>query len=194
MTERPTYIRRLDNGSLGLCSKEDAEGLAYAGQAYHLSGRPDLAGTETVVLVESDAGVEIDQASTAGNITFVKLAEAGQIDNITAGENASVFNPWAFPVKYEKDQIRRYNNALYKCVQAHTSQEDWTPDAVPALWKIISDPMEEWPAWSQPIGSFDTYSFGDKVSHKEKRWTSTVSDNVWEPGIYGWEEQNDAAE
>ncbi len=30
-----------------------------------------------------------------------------------------------------------------------------------------------------------------KVSHKEKHWISTVDSNVWEPGVYGWEESTD---
>lgn len=38
----------------------------------------------------------------------------------------------------------------------------------------------------------NSYSLGAKVSHKEKHWTSTVANNVWEPGVYGWEEVTDA--
>lgn len=75
---------------------------------------------------------------------------------------------------------------LYKCVQAHTSQADWTPDAAPALWVRVS--VEEYPEWIQPQGSADAYMLDDKVSHNEKKWTSDVDNNVWEPGIYGWSE------
>lgn len=80
---------------------------------------------------------------------------------------------------------------LYKCLQVHTSQEGWTPDAAPSLWVAISDPAEEWPAWSQPIGAQDAYPLGAKVSHGEKHWLSAVDNNVWEPGVYGWEEAAD---
>lgn len=45
-----------------------------------------------------------------------------------------------------------------------------------------------YPAWSQPIGSHDAYAAGDKVTHNEKKWVSTCNANVWEPGVYGWEE------
>lgn len=41
------------------------------------------------------------------------------------------------------------------------------------------------------IGAHDAYALGAKVSHKEKHWTSTVANNVWEPGVYGWEEATD---
>ena len=78
-------------------------------------------------------------------------------------------------------QIRRYNGALYKCVQDHTSQAEWTPDTASSLWAGTSDPAEEWPAWSQPVGAHDAYSSGAKVSHNGKHWISSVDNNVWEP-------------
>ena len=29
---------------------------------------------------------------------------------------------------------------------------------------------------------------GDKVFYNNKNWVSIVDNNVWEPGVYGWEE------
>lgn len=94
-------------------------------------------------------------------------------------------------VAYKVGQIRRYNGALYKCVQDHTSQAEWTPDTASSLWAGTSDPAEEWPAWSQPVGAHDAYSSGAKVSHNGKHWISSVDNNVWEPGVYGWTEQEE---
>ena len=34
---------------------------------------------------------------------------------------------------------RLYNDVLYKCRQAHTTQADWTPDVTPALWEVIDE-------------------------------------------------------
>lgn len=79
-----------------------------------------------------------------------------------------------------------YAGEIYRCVQAHTSQPDWTPDVVPALWAKTA--TEEWPEWVQPTGAQDAYNTGDKVSHNEKHWISTADANVWEPGVYGWDE------
>lgn len=73
-------------------------------------------------------------------------------------------------------------------LEAHTSQAEWTPDAAASLWVSVSDPAETWPDWSQPVGAHDTYAIGDKVSHNGKHWTSTADANVWEPGVYGWNE------
>ena len=64
-----------------------------------------------------------------------------------------------------------------------------------SLWVSISDPAEEWPEWSQPLGAHDAYEQGAKVSHNGKHWSSDVAANVWEPGVYGWTEAaDDAAE
>ncbi len=129
-----------------------------------------------------------NDAELATSIAFVTLAESGSIDEVTATEHTHLFSPWASGMVYAVGALRRYNDVLYRCVQAHTSQDDWTPDASASLWCKVGDPTEEYPTWSQPIGSHDAYALGDKVSHNEKKWISTVDENVWEPGVYGWEE------
>lgn len=93
----------------------------------------------------------------------------------------SLFEEWKPSVPYEVGN-RRYNafdQKLYECLQAHTSQADWRPDLVPALWKRVS--TEEWPEWVQPLGASDAYAQGAKVSHNSRHWVSLVDGNVWEP-------------
>lgn len=146
---------------------------------------------ESVSMAQAKAQEEqnpVNAALRATSIVFVALAESGQIDDTTATENVSQFASWAYPVAYAVGNIRQYNGELFRCVQAHTSQADWTPDATASLWKKVGDPTEEWPAWSQPVGAHDAYNSGDKVSHNGKHWTSNVDANVWEPGVYGWTE------
>jgi len=127
-----------------------------------------------------------DKVDVASSIAFVTLAETGAIDDETATEHTDLFSPWAEGIAYEVGNIRSYEGDLYRCVQAHTSQSDWTPDKVPALWTKIGDPTVEFPEWSQPVGAHDAYNKGDKVSFNEKHWESTIDSNVWQPGVYGW--------
>lgn len=151
-----------------------------------------------VEIVKKDiAGLMYDQGRLANaqteqrlvtDIAFVTLAESGAIDEVTATEHTDVFSPWAEGMKYVAGNLRTFGDKLYKCVQNHTSQADWTPDKTPALWVLAGDPAEEWPAWSQPVGAHDAYNKGDKSSHNEKHWISDVDGNVWEPGVYGWTE------
>ena len=42
--------------------------------------------------------------------------------------------PWAAGVAYEVGDSVTYQGTAYTCLQAHTSQVGWEPDAVPALW------------------------------------------------------------
>lgn len=123
----------------------------------------------------------------AASIAFAVLAENGTIDETTASEHAAEFIPWSDSGEYKPDQIREHEGALYRCLQAHTSQPDYTPPNCPALWRRLGgDPTVEYPVWSQPICAADAYELGDKVSHNAEKWISTVEANVWEPGVYGW--------
>ena len=131
---------------------------------------------------------EIDNNTLTASIVFVTLAENGTIDEITATEHTELFSQWESNISYTVGALRAYNEKLYKCIQAHTSQSDWTPDVAVSLWTIAGNPAEEWPEWSQPIGAQDAYMNGDKVSYQDKHWTSTVDNNVWAPGVYGWQE------
>ncbi len=162
-----------------------------------VNGERTYRNIETGVLIEDEIPTStpeerIAALESATVITFVTLCEAGSIDAVTASEHVDLFSPWAYPVSYKTGQIREHGGKLYKCLQDHTSQETWTPDASPSLWVAISDPAEEWPEWSQPVGSTDAYAKGAKVSHSGKQWTSDVDNNVWEPGVYGWAEVTEA--
>lgn len=96
-------------------------------------------------------------------------------------------------VTYAMGERRQHDGALYKCLQSHTSQPDWTPTAAPSLWAkvLIPDPGTISP-WEQP-DSTNPYMAGDKVTHNGKTWISDIDNNVWEPGVYGWSEYNVSA-
>lgn len=133
-------------------------------------------------------GTKVDNVNATQSITFVTLAEAGQIDAVTAGEHAELFELWAYPAKYRLDQLRRYEGKLFKCISEHTSQEDWTPDVSSSLWVLASNPADEFPKWSQPVGAPDAYGKGAKVTHNGKKWVSDYDANTWEPSVFGWTE------
>ena len=102
-------------------------------------------------------------------------------------ENKAAFPWWnGDRVNYLTGMLVQYGENLYRVVQSHTSQSDWTPDKTPALFTKIS--TEEFPEWVQPTGAQDAYMSGDKVTHNSKHWISTADNNVWEPGVYGWDE------
>lgn len=107
-------------------------------------------------------------------------------------EAVELFPAWKPDTAYTADERIRYGEKLYRCVQAHTSQSDWTPDVTPALWTEVAKPGEI-PVWKQPTGAQDAYNKGDRVWYPEKNTTvyeSTIDNNVWSPADYpqGWME------
>lgn len=131
---------------------------------------------------------EMAQTREASEIAFVTMAEKGDLDDATAGEHMDLFPEWAYPVAYKTGQYRTFKGRLYRCLQDHTSQASWEPSYTTSLWVKVSDPSEEWPAWSQPLGAHDAYAKDAKVTHNGKKWTSDVDGNVWEPGVSQWTE------
>lgn len=100
-----------------------------------------------------------------------------------------LFPLWKLNQTYELGMRVRFMNKLYKCVQQHTSQSDWTPDVTPALWTEVAEPSVI-PVWKQPTGAQDAYQKGDKVHYPtvdDPIYISLYDNNVWPPTVYGWE-------
>lgn len=53
-------------------------------------------------------------------------------------EAVGLFPAWAVGVAYSVGERVQYDGKLYKVVQAHTSQADWTPDKTPALFTEVA--------------------------------------------------------
>lgn len=113
---------------------------------------------------------------------------AESYDDATAAEYPELYPAWDPTAVYAADTRVQYQGVLYKCLQDHTAQADWTPDAAPSLWaKVLIPDPDVIPEWEQP-DSTNPYSAGDKVTHNGKTWASDIDNNVWEPGVYGWTE------
>ena len=100
-----------------------------------------------------------------------------------------LFPQWVIEHTYIVGERLQYNGVLYRVVQAHTSQADWTPDITPALFVVVS--LDEWPEFVQPTGAHDAYNKGDKVTFEGKHYISLIDGNVYSPTAYpaGWQEQ-----
>lgn len=105
----------------------------------------------------------------------------------TAMEGVELFPAWEAGRKCLTGERLRYHGELYRVLQDHTAQADWTPDAAPSLYVRVAAPGTI-PEWVQPLGAEDAYNKGDQVRHAGKVWESLVDANVWEPGVYGWTE------
>ena len=125
---------------------------------------------------------------------FVQMSvQSANLTDEKAMEVADLYPEWAAMKAYPENEIIKYGvNAdgetqLYKVIQAHTSQADWTPDTAASLYKKIGFTDEGVSIWTQPLGATDAYMKGDVVSFENQLWKSTVDNNVWQPGVYDWE-------
>lgn len=113
---------------------------------------------------------------------------AQSLDDAAALQAVCLHPHWAAGQAYAAGYKVQHGGALYKCLQGHTAQADWTPDAAPSLWAKVLIPDETVvPEWEQP-DSTNPYMIGDRVIHNGKTWVSDIDNNVWEPGVYGWTE------
>ena len=110
-------------------------------------------------------------------------------------EVAAVYPTWEAGRVYAVGDILQHgvnsvgDPQLYKVVQAHTSQEDWTPDITASLYDAFGLDDEGYPVWSQPTGAHDAYNTGDVVNYNGTLYKSLIDGNTWAPDAYpaGWE-------
>ncbi len=96
---------------------------------------------------------------------------------------------WDVGVMYSAGDVAEYGGEKYKCIQAHKSQADWTPEKVPALWQKQSGSAEK-NSW-QPGNA---YREGDLVMYKEIKYRCLQAHTAlegWEPPVVPalWEKQ-----
>ena len=113
----------------------------------------------------------------------IEMAAALMSDE-AALDSIELIAPWKIKESVSVGDRRRFNGALYKCIQAHTTQADWTPDITPAIWVAVS--LEEYTAWVQPTGAHDAYNNGDKVTYKGNHYVCDIDGNVYAPDVSGW--------
>ena len=120
---------------------------------------------------------------------------AATLSEEQALEVAAVYPPWAAGIAYDVGEILSYgvngvgDPQLYRVVQAHTSQADWTPDVTASLYGAFGLDEAGYPIWTQPSGVHDAYRAGDVVSHHGTLYQSAIDGNVWAPDAYpdGWQ-------
>ncbi len=124
--------------------------------------------------------------------TFRKFIEehAELLDDETAITVPTAFPEWTGDgSKYKIGDRVRYNGELYKVLQEHTSQTDWTPADAPSLLALVLGVDDDEPTeWQQP-DSTNAYMLGDIVLYEGKKYMSVINNNVWSPGAFlsGWQ-------
>lgn len=121
---------------------------------------------------------------------------AASLSEDKAMEISTIYDPWKAGKAYAAGEYVTYGEnsvgdpQLYKVVQAHTSQEDWTPDASASLFSAIGLDDGGYPVWSAPTGAHDAYNTGDIVNYNGTLYQSVMDGNIYAPDAYpaGWQE------
>ena len=149
----------------------------------------DMSYVDTGTEIKQSWALVPDEGSAAEAAVTLAKIQAASLDDADAVKVQALYDEWSGDgVEYKKGQRLRFQGALCKCLQAHTSQADWAPNAAPSLWSLILPGQEgsgvEIGIWQQP-DSTNGYDEGDKVLYNGHIWESTQNDNVWKPGDVG---------
>lgn len=83
--------------------------------------------------------------------TIIAAARAFRAELVAAGKDLAddvapkhilMFDEWKPDTNYITGDRRRDNGILYKARQNHTSQEQYRPASIPALWEVLAEPSQ----------------------------------------------------
>ena len=93
---------------------------------------------------------------------------------------------WQPGIVVSVGDVYSFGAFLWKCVQAHTTQGDWSPDLTPALWHKVEIVSEtETRVWASAV----EYAVGDVVAYPNASGTK-FSCLQAHTSLTGWEPPN----
>lgn len=131
---------------------------------------------------------KIAAGTFAGQIATRDLIRTDALVQEEIDALVSIYPPWEVGQSLAVGSLVAYGGLLYQVIQAHTSQTDWAPPTVPALFKAKA-PAAIIPQWVQPTGAHDAYNKGDRVLFEGQVYESKIDGNTWSPTAYpaGWQ-------
>ena len=130
-------------------------------------------------LALSEAGINTVEEAEQLRQELNKISSS--LTDEEALERPILFANWRVGINYNVGARVRYGGRLFKVLQAHTSQEDWTPSRAPSLFaEMLTSEDGEPQEWQQP-SSTNPYLTGDKVIFNGDIYESLIDYNVWSP-------------
>lgn len=129
----------------------------------------------------------------------VTVSSAGEtpqerVENATAGQGQYAGDATPLEGTVSPGLHVDADGALWWVIQGYNTATFPDPTIIPALIRRARVPGETLP-WVQPIDQFDAYLLADPftgeaetVMHNDKTWRTNTDLNVWEPGVFGWDE------
>ena len=157
--ENGSYVPCADDEADGFCAKmarelttEDDESITgmvdtvycFNGKVMHgdepIGSFEQINGAAQLMNSEKTVTALVGQSITpqrAARLRPMIEAAATSLPDSDAATAVELFPKWVYPVSYIEGNRVSDGGKLYKCQQAHTSQEGWKPSTTPALWVVI---------------------------------------------------------
>lgn len=130
----------------------------------------------------------IQDIADVSALVFVNLAQTAVLDDETIAEHPTFFPEWVEKWTGKSGTILQKDGILYRAIHDVGAGQNSDPAETPSMWTRIGTADAECPQWGQPLGAHDAYALGATVLYNGKKYISKVDNNIWEPGVYGWEE------
>ena len=138
LTETSNHVDQLEESLAG--AQQEAQ--AAQAEVTELGGRleaaqADVAQAQEQVMVL--AGRPVADTAEARVLRMSIETAAAAMPDEEAAQAPSLSQPWTVGEQVAVGDRRYYapTGLLYKVIQGHTTQADWTPDATPSLWVVV---------------------------------------------------------
>ena len=124
------------------------------------------------------------------SIAFVALAQAEKINDCTIARHAQLFPEWNEGWTGDRGALVREGDELFRAIHpVQDASQNTRPSENPGMWLRVSVAENGFSVWIPIIpGVNEPHNRGDRVMHNGILWESTIYGNVWEPGVFGWNE------
>ena len=154
--------------------------------AEHVTGysrNPD--GTYTLRLSEEYREAVREQEArslkAAARLDVTERLKGEHLDEATIAQVAGIYDPWEPGLAVAEGDVLQWDGTLVEVLQAHTTQADWEPPAVPALFRIYrTDDGSEPIAWQPGLA----LEVDEEVTHEGTTYRVTQAHTTqagWEP-------------
>lgn len=152
-------------------------------QTYQVSNKT----ANEIIAEKTNEAILADEILNTEEVKKILRMKSDTLTDAEMYQFSSFYPAWKPGVAVTANEKYQYAGKLYKVVQGHTTQIDWTPDVVPALFTKYNPPSVI-ADWVQPTGAHDAYSKGAKVKFDGNTYESLIDANVWSPTAYpaGW--------
>ncbi|TVS18808.1 MAG: hypothetical protein EA417_02165 [Gammaproteobacteria bacterium] len=154
---------------------EELEAAAAVAESEGYEGSPEQAGRWLASQYARELTSRI-RATHRSKAVRIAVQEAGEPDTVAAVEWTGDGLP------LQRRDLVEYDGEVWETIQAHTTQADWSPPVVPALFRRWRDPEEagEVAEWATATA----YEIGDRVTFNGATYRciqAHTSQDGWEP-------------